>query len=117
MHIEDTMTERLITREAGSGTREILERYLENRNLRIEDYQKVVEISNINAIKSLVAAGCGITFLYEAAAEKMLETGELIKIPLKDFEVTHDFTFIWRRNSVFSNYYQELFEFFRKDRL
>ena len=110
--IEDTFSERLIVREAGSGTREILERYLESRNLRIRDYHKTIEISNLNTIKTLVAEGCGITFLYEAAARRELVSGELKQIHLKEFEITHDFTFIWRRNSVFSNYYKELFLFF-----
>lgn len=110
--IEDTFGERLIIREAGSGTREIFERYLESRNFQISDYDTVAEISNINAIKSLVAAGCGITFLYETAVRHELEKGELRKLSLEDFQVQHDFTFIWRRNSVFSDYYKELFGIF-----
>ncbi|MCC2865076.1 LysR family transcriptional regulator [Ihubacter massiliensis] len=110
MRIEDTFDERIIVREEGSGTREIFERYLESRNFLISDYKSILEISNINAIKALAAAGCGITFLYEAAVKKELETGELIKIPLLDFDLTHDFTFIWRRNSVFSPDYIELFQ-------
>lgn len=109
LKIEDTFQERIIVREEGSGTREIFERYLESRNFLISDYKNIIEISNINAIKALTAEGCGITFLYEAAVKKELETGELVKIPLKDFELTHDLTFIWRRNSVFSPDYKELF--------
>lgn len=107
--IEDTFGERLIAREAGSGTREIFERYLESRNFQIRDYKRVVEISNISAIKALTEAGAGITFLYEAAVKKELEAGTLVRIPLQDFYLAHDFTFIWPKNSIFSEYYKELF--------
>ena len=113
VRIEDTFAERLIIREAGSGTREIFERYLESRNFQLEDYENIAEISNISAIKALVAEGCGITFLYEQAVRGELEGGQLMRIPLEDFQVTHDFTFIWRRGSIFSDYYQRLFEIIR----
>lgn len=113
VRIEDTFSERLIIREAGSGTREIFERYLESRNFQLEDYENIAEISNISAIKSLTAEGCGITFLYEQAVRDELQQGKLIRIPLEDFQVTHDFTFIWRRGSIFSDYYQNLFEIIR----
>lgn len=108
--IEDTFRERLIVREAGSGTREIFERYLESRNFQLGDYKDLLEIGSIGAIKSLTAAGCGITFLYERAVREELAAGRLKKIPLEDFHVTHDFTFIWPKNSIFSGYYKELFQ-------
>ena len=107
--IEDLLDERMIIREAGSGTREILEKYMEGRNFKIQDFNNLTEISNISAIKSLVKEGCGITFLYEAAVREELKEGSLEMIPLKDFNVSHDLTFIWRRNSIFSEYYHELF--------
>ncbi|MDF2612058.1 MAG: LysR family transcriptional regulator, partial [Lachnospiraceae bacterium] len=59
----DLLSERIIIREKGSGTREILEKNLEARNLGVEDFRHTVEIGGMNAIKSLVESGCGITFL------------------------------------------------------
>ena len=81
--------------------------------VQIEDYENVAEISNISAIKALIEEGCGITFLYERAVRQELEEGKLVSIPLEDFYVTHDFTFIWRRGSIFSDYYQNLFQMIR----
>lgn len=111
--LDDTFGERLIIREAGSGTREIFEKYLEGKNFHLDDYSNIAEINNIETIKSLVATGCGITFLYEAAVREELKTGKLVKLELEDFNVEHDFTFIWRRNSAFSDYYREFFEMLR----
>jgi DNA-binding transcriptional LysR family regulator len=108
--IEDLLTERLIVREPGSGTREILERILGEKNISIQDFEKLVEISNMNAIKSLTKANCGITFLYEAAARAEITEGSLKEIRLKEYDVTHDFTFVWRKGSRYSERYFELFE-------
>jgi DNA-binding transcriptional LysR family regulator len=103
----DLLSERIIIREKGSGTREILEKNLEARNLGVEDFRHTVEIGGMNAIKSLVESGCGITFLYEAAVKKELEKGNMKEIKLKDFNMIHDFEFIWNKGSAFSNKYRE----------
>lgn len=107
--IEDLTGERFFIRETGSGTRYVLERYLEGKNLLIQDFKDLMEISNIGAMKSLVSDGRGITFLYEAAVKEELAKGLLKKVELEDFELSHNFTFIWRKSSIYSEYYRELY--------
>ena len=107
--VEDLLNERLIVRESGSGTREILERTLEESNRHIRDFADVAEVGSIGAIKSLVAAGCGITFLYETAVQEELRNGSLRVIPLEGFPLFHQFTFLWRKGSVFAEDYREAF--------
>jgi DNA-binding transcriptional LysR family regulator len=107
-NLKDLLSERIIIREPGSGTREILEKNLETRNLGIDDFRYSVEIGGMNAIKSLVESGCGVTFLYEAAVKKELEKEVLREIKLKDFKVSHDFAFIWNKGSAFSESYHEI---------
>ena len=58
---------RLILREAGSGTREILEKHLAARDLDLDDFAGTLEVASIPAIKLCVRAGTGITFMYRAA--------------------------------------------------
>ena len=106
----------LIVREPGSGTREILERYLREKNGSIADFSRVIEIGSIRAIKSLVSAGCGITFLYEAAVAEELAAGTLRRIPLEGFSCSNPFTMVWRKNSIFHAQYLQLFDdFFAHD--
>jgi LysR family transcriptional regulator, transcriptional activator of the cysJI operon len=107
--LSDLFNERIILRESGSGTREIFERHMEERNYSLQDFNKIVEIGSIHAIKALVSAGCGITFLYEAAVKAELESGFLQRIPLADFEISHNFTFVWRKNSIFNDRYLKIF--------
>ncbi len=58
----------------------------------------------------MVSSGKGITFVYEAAVSKELEEGRLKRIELEDFQLTHDFTFIWRKGSIYNTYYRDLFD-------
>ena len=110
--IENLFQERLLLREAGSGTREVLERYLDAKNLSVSDFERVTEAGSLQTIKELTKAGCGITFLYEVAVREELESGMLRKIPLRDFQVSHEFTFIWRRGSIYAEQYREVFRRF-----
>ena len=90
LSIEDLFSETLLLRESGSGTREILTQYLEHYNYDIRRFSKVLEITNMHTIRVLTEENCGITFLYEAVAEEGLRRGSLIRIPLKDFDITHN---------------------------
>ncbi len=107
--LEDLFGERLLIRESGSGTREVLERYLGLRNYSLEDFTKIAEIGSLQTILELAGAGLGVTFLYEAAARAGLKDGTLKKLCLKDCTITHEFTFIWRKGSIFAERYRALF--------
>ena len=107
---EDLLGEELLIREKGSGTREVLERILEGKNLSVKDFRRLHEINNIQVMKYLVQEGRGITFLYEAAVHRELAQGCLREIPLKDFNVEHDFYFVWRKGSIFVGEYKEIFK-------
>lgn len=108
--LSDLLSERLIVRERGSGTRDILEKNLELRNIRISDFSGYAEADNIHLIVSLVKNDCGISFLYKAAVCDEIEKGTLSEIKLSDFNIEHDFTFLWNRGSVFSHEYNEICE-------
>lgn len=111
--ISDLFAYPLIVREEGSGSREIIERYLEDHNLRLKDFSSVIEISNIGVIKQLVSQNCGITFIYKMAVEKEIADGTLKIINIRNLSIKHDISFIWRKNSIFSKNYQQLFEQFQ----
>ena len=110
--VENLFHERLLVREEGSGTREVLERCLEAHNLSIQDFAKRMEVGSMQTIKELTKAGCGITFLYETAVQDELREGILKRIPLKSFEISHEFNFIWRRGSIYADRYMEIFRRF-----
>lgn len=109
-YLEDLCSERMLIRESGSGTREILEKAMEEQNICLDDFRSIAEIGNIQTIKTLAKNNLGITFLYQRAVLEELEQGTLREIKLKDFKISHDFNCIWRKGSVFEEEYLEIFK-------
>lgn len=110
--IENLFHERLLLREEGSGTREVLERTLDAQNLSIQDFDRIMEVGSLQTIRELTKAGCGITFLYETAVREELRDGTLKRILPEDFHVSHEFNFIWRKGSIYADRYREIFRRF-----
>lgn len=109
----ELLSQRLLVREEGSGTREILEKYLRQQNMELREFAAVTELGSIPVIKEMAKAGLGITFLYETAVRRELAEGTLMEIGTEDFQMFHDFTFLWRKGSIFKSHYQEIFSEFK----
>ncbi len=103
--ISDLVHERLLVRETGSGTRNILEQSLHARGLRISDFIHYTEVENMHTIIGLLKKDCGISFLYKIAVEPELQSGILKEIPLRDFKMQHDFDIIWEKHSIYTDKY------------
>lgn len=106
--LKDLFSETLIIRESGSGSREILAHVLGSRNFDFHSFSAVMEIGEIGAMKALLKAGRGISFLYKTAVEEELEEGTLVEIPLDEIHVRHAFCMIWLKTEQFLDYYREL---------
>ena len=103
--IDDLVCERLLLREKGSGTRDILEQSLIARGMRISDFIHYTEVENMHTIIDLLKKDCGISFLYKIAVENELHSGVLKEISLDDFRMQHDFDIIWEKQSIFTDRY------------
>ncbi len=106
---QDITESRLILREKGSGTREILENILHEHNYSLHAFQKVIEIGNMAAIKQMVSRNLGITFLFEVAAKKEIEEGSLSVIRIPCFSEQREFNFVMLKDSFFRSRYMEIF--------
>ena len=110
--INDLVCERLLVREDGSGTRNILEQSLIARGLRISDFIHYIEVENMHTIIGLLKKDCGISFLYKIAVENELKSGILKEISLDDFKMQHDFDIIWEKHSIYTDKYLSICEEF-----
>lgn len=104
----DLLSERLIVREVGSGSRAVLELALQNLNCTIQSFFRKIELGNIEAIKVLTSRNMGITFLYKQSVMKELQEGSLVQINVRDFTMYHDFCFVTLKNSLYQDVYKEL---------
>ena len=100
--LADLLAFRLVLREPGSGTREILERLLAAHGRTVADFAGSIELGGMPAIVAAAEAGCGVAFLYRVAAEDALAAGALAEVTPADCRLTHDFCLIWQRGSRYA---------------
>ena len=71
-----------INREAGSGTRAVIDRYLHQAGVS-ESMNVVVELGSPEAIKGLAATGMGFAIMSRVIVAKELQLGQLVQVPLR----------------------------------
>jgi DNA-binding transcriptional LysR family regulator len=113
VHIEDIFNQDLILREKGSGTRDIFENHIYNKNYTISNFFRISEIGSLTVIKELVKTGKGISFIYEVCVKKEIEEGSISKINLENFPIYHDFNFVYLKDSMNKNNHLKNFKLFK----
>jgi DNA-binding transcriptional LysR family regulator len=93
--LDSLLSERLLVREKGSGTRAVFEQILAERGLSTDSFRHVDEIGNLNVIKTLVGNDMGISFLYEEAAKDAIALGKVCELPIDRWGVTREFNFVF----------------------
>ncbi|MCH2221897.1 MAG: LysR family transcriptional regulator [Dechloromonas sp.] len=73
----------LISREPGSGTREITDAYFRSHGVAPENLKMQMELGSPEALKGVVSTGLGYAIVSRAVVEKELQLGDLVAIPLK----------------------------------
>jgi DNA-binding transcriptional LysR family regulator len=94
---KDLMEEPFVTREKGSGTREILENYLKENAGPDFRLNIVAELGSSEAIKEAIIAGLGVSFISIHAIKRELKQKLLVEIPVSGWKVERDFNMIYTR--------------------
>lgn len=102
--MEELFGERLILREKGSGTRNILERELARLGYSAESFADCACISSFKLIKELIRAGCGVSFLYEAVVKDDGAFGHFCCPPLTG---KHELNVVYRKGTDVKNSVRE----------
>jgi DNA-binding transcriptional LysR family regulator len=82
----------LIYREVGSGTRHVMEKFIEQNSLPV---QKKMELTTNEAVKQAVIAGLGYSIMPLIGLKNELVNGDLHIIPVKGFPITSTWHLIW----------------------
>ena len=102
-----------ISREEGSGTRQVISEYLTENKLSFSDMILAMEFGSSESIKSAVAAGLGISILSIATLDKELSLGLLEKTSLTP-SLIRPFTIVYQKQK-FRIRAMEEFLIFAKD--
>nr|WP_299423896.1 LysR family transcriptional regulator [uncultured Emticicia sp.] len=89
----------LIYREQGSGTRLVMERFIEENKLPV---RKKLELTSNEAVKQAVIAGLGCSIMPVIGIKNELLHGDLQIIPVKGFPITSVWNLVWMKNKNFS---------------
>jgi LysR family transcriptional regulator, transcriptional activator of the cysJI operon len=81
----------IIQREAGSGTREYAERALRRAGVKVERLRVVAEVPSSEAIKGILEAGLGLSFLSRLSVREELESGDLCEVKIRGVRIQRPF--------------------------
>jgi DNA-binding transcriptional LysR family regulator len=79
---KDLAVQPYVSREMGSGTREVVDQYFRDHGINPDDLHIEMELGSREAIKGAVQAGLGVAILSAATVSKEVKLGELVAIPL-----------------------------------
>jgi len=72
-----------VSREPGSGTREVTDTYFRDAGIPPENLNIIIELGSPEAIKGIVETGIGFAIVSRASVAKEKRLGDLLAIPLK----------------------------------
>lgn len=98
----------IIFREKGSGTRQTMERFIEQNNLSVS---KKMELTSNEAVKQAVLAGLGYSIMPLIGIKNELEKNELKIIPVQGLPIETTWSLIWLKGKKHSPVSQSFLEF------
>ncbi len=103
----------LIYREAGSGTRQVMELFIKQNNLVV---QKKMELTSNEAVKQAVIAGLGYSILPIIGIKNELTNGDIHLIPVREFPIKSTWRMIWMKGKKFSPVAAAFLDYIKKEK-
>lgn len=100
-----------VMREAGSGTRHEMVKYLEKLDLTIQDLRPVCSFSNTQGVINAVASGMGISFVSKAAVSLYVQEGLIKTLEIQNSFFNRKFYLLTKKGMTLSPI-QSLFKYF-----
>ena len=111
--VNELVKEPFILRESGSGTRQMIEKFLGRHGITLHDLKISAILGSTEAIKDAVENGLGISIISRWAARKEKKYGTLQLLSLKEEKMARDFSLIMNKNAVASNSLEEFVSFLK----
>ncbi|MEN1967367.1 selenium metabolism-associated LysR family transcriptional regulator [Lentibacillus sp. N15] len=98
--LEKLKTVPLIIRERGSGTRAVVDQYLQQAGLTLDNLNVVMELGSTEAIKAAVESGLGVSFVSKSAIKKEQKLKLLRTYQVKNIAFYRYFYIAFRKDHV-----------------
>lgn len=103
----------LIYREKGSGTRQVMEKYILQHKLTV---QKKLELTSNEAVKQAVISGMGYSVMPLIGIKNELNNGDLRILPVRDFPIHSSWELLWLKEKGFSMVARRYLEYLRREK-
>jgi len=110
--LTDLPGESLLTREVGSGTRQVTELALESHGI-LGDLRFALELGSTQAIKSAIECNLGCAFLSRLTVRSELASGRLCAVPVRDLAITRTLAILERTDKYPRRLINEFLEMVR----
>jgi len=94
--LDELKNEPLLIREEGSGIRDIWKKTVADNGSLWSDFKVVMEMGSIDAIKSAVESGLGVSVVSRLSAEKEIRRGVLQAVTIEGISTAFSFHVIYR---------------------
>ncbi|SPP99970.1 Transcriptional regulator [Candidatus Sulfobium mesophilum] len=111
--ISELTKEPFIIREGGSGTRQMIEKFLSKHGITPQDLKISMVLGSTEAIKEAVENGLGVSIISRWAARKELRYGSLHLLRIKEEKMFREFSLIVNKNSVSSHAVDEFLTYLK----
>ncbi len=98
--VSEITKEPFIVREGGSGTRQMIEKFLASHGIAPQDLRISMILGSTEAIKQAVETGLGVSIVSRWAARKESRFGSLHLIKFKEQKMVREFSLITNKGSV-----------------
>jgi DNA-binding transcriptional LysR family regulator len=95
----DLQNMQLIFREQGSGTRQMMERFLSQRHITV---QKMLELTSNEAVKQAIMANLGYSIMPLIGIKNELKRNQLMIVPVKGLPIHTTWRIIWLKGKKHS---------------
>lgn len=99
-----------LSREPGSGTREVSDHYLQKIGIAPDSLQPVMELGSPEALKGLVATGRGFAIMSRATVVKETQLGLLVGVPLSP-RLVRNLALVYSKQKFYSKLVSNFVEF------
>jgi DNA-binding transcriptional LysR family regulator len=103
----------LIYREQGSGTRYVMEKFIERNRIPVT---KKMELTTNEAVKQAVIAGLGYSIMPLIGIKNELNNADLQIIPVKGFPIKSIWNLIWLKGKKFSPVAESFLNYVKKEK-
>ncbi len=87
-----------VDREAGSGTRAVVEDTFRNLGFPLDPASAVLEVGSLSGVKTAAASGLGVAFVSRAAVQDDVDAGRLRVVALDGVRIPRRFFVAWRKD-------------------